>query len=255
MATNTQTNSAPPQTRHVPRLLLSLFYTTTLYAFATLTVYFTLGSPKSDGHLFLFWIATTGSTYLFVIIGFFATNKQHVQVCRIVLHVLVVLQMYNGAVFLPEELWVRLRQDILIEASTAIILVIFECAIDCIYIFVTTQAASNDQGLSSIITIFRRWIAHMPTSESSRNDNGGLPVSFTEALPLQKPHAETDTGNLQTRILRMVQKMYRRRLLAQTNTEKDRLQTRPLHMTMYRHRPLMQIDQEKGHLPEDPEVI
>ncbi|KAG6375262.1 hypothetical protein JVT61DRAFT_3479 [Boletus reticuloceps] len=212
----------------MPQLLLSLFCAALTYAIGIILVSLTFRSPKTGTLLFAFWSATTGSTSLVIVFGFCVTSKQSIRMFRAVLHLLVVAQIYSGAIFLPEELWARLRQDILIEASTAIVLTVFECTIDIIYVCATTPAASGDEGFN-IVTILKRWIAHMPTSSQNDNRISSTPV---EAFSLRKLRTEANTGNLQTRLLRMVQKRFHRRLPAPVDP-----------------------DSEKGRLLEDHEVV
>ncbi|KAF8435993.1 hypothetical protein L210DRAFT_3549769 [Boletus edulis BED1] len=187
MEINTQTNSTSQTC--VSQLLLSLFCAALTYAIGIILVSLTFRSPKTGTLLFAFWCATMGSTSLVIVFGFCVTSKQSIRMFRAVLHLLVVAQIYSGAIFLPEELWARLRQDILIEASTAIILTVFECAIDIIYVCATTPAASGDEGFN-IVTVLKRWIAHMPTSQ---NDNRISPTPV-EAFSLQKLCTEANTG-------------------------------------------------------------
>ncbi|KAF8122548.1 hypothetical protein EV363DRAFT_1274439 [Boletus edulis] len=226
MAVDTPSNASTAKTLGtVSSLLRSMFVTTTLYACLTIAIASTIPSPRPVGLLVGFWGSTTGSTWIFLLLGFFSTAEHTVCHCRAGLWIAYVLQIFIGAAMVLEPLGpVDLHSisdvpsmiillvvvlAILVILAILAILAFLGYVIDLSYVIATTQSGTGEDDVR-FLTLLGGWIL-------------AFSHTVTEAFPMQRLGAEGSQGNFQSWLFRMF-KMYRRhQVRVQEDWEMDHL--------------------------------
>ncbi|KAF8136656.1 hypothetical protein EV363DRAFT_1211624, partial [Boletus edulis] len=125
---------------------------TSLYAALTITITSTISSPKPVGLLVGFWGGTTGSTWMFLLLGCFSMDEHVICYCRVGLWVIYMFQILIGAIMVPEELRVvddlhsisDIRSIIFLAVVLAILIILafLGYVIDCSYVIATTRSGT-----------------------------------------------------------------------------------------------------------------